>query len=338
MEEFNTQEEFNTRLGICIPTYKRPDQLQLCVRSIIAAAKPHGVPIFISDDSADETNTEAVAVLQAEYQHIIYKRNLNNLGIDGNILRCADICPCDYAWLLGEDDRLLPGAVAAALKVLEREQPAFVAVNYSYVDSGIALVLREKLLALNSDTVLSSEAFFRSNSWAIGFIGACIVNKALWREVLPAPYVGTYFAHVGVILESIAGRDVYLIAEPLVLNRVGGADVFTWSGDAYGVYTGFPKVVRLLAPLYGAAAAEAAAAAFVRQHGLDTLRFMCAKRADSAYNLLIYHKFVEGSDRSRQSKAAAYLIACLPPLPFRGLRAVLSFVRARRSRGVDGIT
>ena len=44
---------FNQRLGICIPTYKRPDQLWLCVQSVIAAAAPYDVPICIADDSAD---------------------------------------------------------------------------------------------------------------------------------------------------------------------------------------------------------------------------------------------------------------------------------------------
>lgn len=323
---------YNKRLGVCIPTYKRPHQLRLCVRSIIASAAPYAVPIFIADDSADETNQAVIAELQAEYPHIVYEANPHNLGIDGNILHSVDICNCDYAWLIGEDDRMLPEAVATVLPILERDAPAFLAVNYSYVDQDIRVVLREKLLKIDSDTIKESAAFFQSDAWAIGFIGGCIISKTLWSKVSPGLYIGTYFAHVGVILESIAGRSVHLIARPLVLNRVGGADVFTWSEDAYGVYAGFPKVARLLTPIYGMEAAEVAAAAFVRQHGLDTLRFMCAKRADRAYNLDVYQQIVKRSARSRSSKWMAYWIACLPPPPFRGLRDLLYFVRQKRNR------
>jgi glycosyltransferase involved in cell wall biosynthesis len=325
---------YNTRLGICIPTYKRPDQLRQCVVSVIAAAEPFQVPIFLADDSADETNAAVVAELQARYPHIIYEKNVCNLGIDSNILHCADICSCDYAWLLGEDDRLRPEAVATVLPILERDAPAFLAVNYSYVDQDIAILLRPKLLAIDTDTTMDSATFFQNTAWAIGFIGACVVNKSRWATVSPTPYLGTYFAHVGVILESIAGQNVFLLAAPLVLNRVGGADVFTWSGDAYGVFAGFPKVARLLAPIYGTEAAEAAAASFIRQHGLDTLRFMLAKRADRAYNIAVYREFVKDSDRSRLSKWAAYLVARLPPHPFRGLRALLYFIRLQRNRKV----
>ena len=326
---------YNTLLGICIPTYKRPDQLRQCVRSIIAAAAPHRVPIFIADDSADDTNTAAVAELQAEYPYLVCERNARNLGIDGNIVHSVDICGCDYAWLIGEDDRMLPEAITTILPILARETPAFVAANYSYVNETISLVLREKQMLLTADRIEDSGVFFQNDAWAIGFIGSCIINKSRWQAVDPAPYIGTYFAHVGVILESIAGLSVHLVAQPLVLNRVGGAEVFTWSGDAFGVFGGWSKVVHLLEPLYGAAACDASAASFERGHGLNTVRFLMAKRADRLYTPAVYRQVVRLSDRSRPYKWAALGIALSPPFVFRVFRAVLSFARQRRNRKVE---
>ena len=327
---------YNTRLGICIPTYKRPDQLRLCVDSLIVSAAPFAVPIFIADDSADDTNVETVRELQARYPHIIYERNVKNLGIDRNILHCADICPCDYAWLLGEDDRLLPNAVATVLPVLERDAPAFLAVNYSSVNEQVSVIIKEKLMALEADTERTAEDFLRQEAPAIGFIGACIVNKALWDQVDPAPYLDTYFAHVGRILASVHGRRVSLLARPLVLNRAGSAAAFTWSDDAYGVYTGWPKVIHRLEPIYGAQACRDCIAAFDRLHGIGTLRFMMAKRADGIYTLEIYRRFVKGGDGGRLFKWAARLVALLPPAPFRALVVLLSLTRRRRSRKVAG--
>jgi glycosyltransferase involved in cell wall biosynthesis len=325
---------YNRRLGVCIPTYKRPDQLRRCVESIIAAAAPFDVPIFITDNAADDTNRAVIAELRARYPHIVYALNEENVGIDRNVQRCINLCDCDYAWGIGDDDRMLPGAVGAVLEALERDSPAFLCVNYSYVDEDVAVVLREKLLPLEADRDEDAAAFFREDAWAIGFLGSCVVNKALWRAVSPAPYLDTYFAHVGVILESVAGRRVSLLAEPQVLNRVGGAEVFTWSGDAYGVFQGFPAVARRLAPVYGAEAAEEAAATFVRRHGLDTLRFMLARRGDRAYNLDVYRRFVRDSRRGRLHKMAAYLVATIPPAPARALRVLFSLMRRRSSQKV----
>ncbi len=115
---------YNTKLGICIPTYKRPDQLRQCVDSIIASAAPFAVPIFIADDSTDETNAEAIAEIQGRYPHVIYEKNAKNLGIDRNILHCADICRCEYAWLMGEDDRMKAAAVSTVLDLLEVREAA----------------------------------------------------------------------------------------------------------------------------------------------------------------------------------------------------------------------
>ncbi len=325
---------YNTHLGICIPTYKRPDQLRLCVESLIVSAAPFSVPIFIADDSADDINVETVSALQARYPHIIYERNPQNLGIDRNILHCADICSCDYAWLFGEDDRMLADGVAAVLAILERDAPAFLAVNYSSVNEEVSLIIKEKLMDVAEDGERTAEEFLRREAPAIGFIGGCVVNKALWDRVDPTPYLDTYFAHVGRILASVQGRSVALLARPLVLNRAGSAAAFTWSDDAYGVYTGWAKVIHLLEPLYGEATCRDCIAAFDRLHGIGTLRFMFAKRADRVYNLDIYRKFVQGSDRSRRHKLVAHLVARIHPLPFRALRTLLFLVRRRRSRKV----
>jgi glycosyltransferase involved in cell wall biosynthesis len=53
-----------TTLGICIPTYKRPDFLRRCVLSALDAAGDRPVRVFIADDSMDETNTALYGELQ----------------------------------------------------------------------------------------------------------------------------------------------------------------------------------------------------------------------------------------------------------------------------------
>jgi glycosyltransferase involved in cell wall biosynthesis len=324
---------YQTQLGICIPTYKRPDQLRQCVLSIIASAEPFAVPIFIADDSTDATNAEVIAELQGRYPHIVYERNAANLGIDRNILHSVDICRCEYAWLMGEDDRMKPEGVSTVLAHLAEasEPPAFIAVNYSSVDEHISYVIKERLMMISADCVEDADTFFRREAPAIGFIGGCVINTALWRTVDPTPYLDTYFAHAGRILESVHGKQVSLVAAPLVLNRTGGAHVFTWSDDAYGVFEGWPRMVRLLEPLYGPEACCACLESFQRLHGLTTLRFLCAKRADNLYNLEMYRRSIQGGNHAPLYRLAAWLIALSPSKPFALLSAGLAAFRAKRN-------
>ena len=49
-----------------------------------------------------------VDAVQRDYPHLHHHRNPRNLGIDGNILHCVDLCDAQHVWILGEDDRMTP--------------------------------------------------------------------------------------------------------------------------------------------------------------------------------------------------------------------------------------
>lgn len=94
-----------TSLGICIPTYKRPDFLRRCVLSAITSANGRPLRIFIADDSVSDINAALLLELTTVHPFVQVNRNQRNLGIDANIQRVVDLCDCDYAWLIGEEDR-----------------------------------------------------------------------------------------------------------------------------------------------------------------------------------------------------------------------------------------
>jgi len=325
-------------LGICIPTYKRPDQLFACVQSIIRSIGNRIVPIFISDDSTDDTNVEVIARLRASYPHIIHDRNPKNLGIDRNILKSANICTCRHAWLIGEDDRMVPEGVPTVLEVLTKSQEPvpFIYVNYASVDETLTLVLHEKSLALQQDTLKRVGDFLENDAWSIGFIGACVINRQLWSTVNPEPYLGTYFAHVGVILEYLKGHQLYLIAKPLVLNRCGTARIFTWAHTAFEVMYGWSHMMKALEPHYGATACEKATESMDSAHGTGTMLWYGYLRADRAFSLAAYRKHVHSAQHSLPHKIGAWLIAVTPPQAFQSVRWVMTHIRRRTCRTISG--
>lgn len=328
---------FNPLLGICIPTYKRPNQLKLAVKSIIHAARDHNICIILADDSTDETNSAVITELMRDYKFIQWHRNKVNLGIDGNILNAVNLCQCKYAWLLGEDDRIIPDAISRILKKISdaSPNPAFICCNYSYVDEDFTMIIRESLLHTQTDCTLEAEQFVQTEAWAIGFIGACIINKSVWETVDQTRYIGTYFAHVGTILESIRHREVLLLSEPSVYNRVGGASVFTWSGDTYGVYKGWDTMMSLLNGVYPEQVCTAGAESFRISTGYGTLRFLSARRADNIYNMKVFRKDVlVNSKLSARYKLTALFIAILPQTVLQLARKNLNRQRKQRGRAI----
>ncbi len=323
-------------LGICIPTYKRPEQLRRCVASIIRSAAPYHVPIHIADDSTDDTNVAVIADLRATYPLVFHHRNPKNLGIDGNILHCVDLCEARYAWIIGEDDRMTPEAVPVVLEVLRRSSAPFVYVNYASVDEDLSLVLNERSLLLDADVEKSADEFLASDAWSMGFIGACVVEKARWAGVRSDAHVGTYFAHVGTIMEAVHGRRVHLVARPVVLNRCGTARAFTWTSSTFDVLHGWDRMLEGLRGTYGAEICERASASFRRAHGLGSVRFFCYLRADGALDAAIHERHVRNGPYSTLGRGASWWIARTPPGVFRAARWALSAIRRARNRRISG--
>lgn len=317
-------------LGICIPTYKRPDHLLACVQSIIRSAGKLTIPIFISDDSTDDTNVATIEQLIVFYPHIIHSRNPENLGIDRNILRSVDICSCRYAWLLGEDDRLLPGAVSSVLDVLKREDPHFLYVNYRSVDASMKIVLKDRSLPLRRDDTMESSEFLARDAWSMGFIGSCVVRTEHWRDIKPDRYIGTYFAHVGRIMAYLKGRSLSRIAEPLVLNRCGSPGTFSWTDSTFEVVNGWKRLMKELEPLYGVKVCKASVQSFERAHGLHSLYFLAYLRADSVFNSQVFKCMIRPSRKSIGYKLGSWIIALAPPIFFQGMRFLLNQARAIR--------
>jgi glycosyltransferase involved in cell wall biosynthesis len=324
----------STELGICIPTYRRPDQLTACVRSVIASAGDAAIPIFISDDATDGTNAEAIGRLQREYPHIVWSRNPANLGIDGNILQSVNICSCRYAWVIGEDDRMTRRAVARVLPLVRAgEQWPFVFVNYASTDPAVRFVLRARALPLEADSAESAEAFLAGDAWAMGFIGACVIRKEDWARVRQEKYVGTFFAHAGVILEALRGRQLFKVADSLVVNRVGSGGMFSWSRHTFDVMTGWRRMTEMLARVYGEELCRASADAFDRHQAWSALAALAAARAERLYDRAAYTRYLRHLPRGAGYHRAARMIAGAPPA---GLRVARGGFRLLRSVVRDG--
>jgi glycosyltransferase involved in cell wall biosynthesis len=231
-------------LAICIPTYRRPALLERCLRSALASAQDRPISVIVADDAVSDANVEVMTRVTAEHPNVQWHRNPNNLGIDDNIQRAVELCTADFAWLVGEDDTFVAGAVAAMVDRLQHLDVPFVFANYRYVDDSMERELGTALPTA-ADGTMPCGPFLEQWLWAVGFLGACVVCKSAWNITSAQPYRGTYYTHVGRIVEMLAREpSVAIVAQPCVCNRVEGQDTFSWKTDSYGVFFGFVAMCR----------------------------------------------------------------------------------------------
>jgi glycosyltransferase involved in cell wall biosynthesis len=110
------------KLTIAIPTYNRSSYLRRAVESLASQLPsiPDGaeVTLRILDNSSTDDTAAVCADLQKQTPLLELIRHPDNIGGDANILRCLEGGTGDYVWCFGDDDYILPGALASICRIL----------------------------------------------------------------------------------------------------------------------------------------------------------------------------------------------------------------------------
>lgn len=120
------------KLSICIPTYNRAAHLANCLNSIILCnlQSDFKFQVCISDNNSTD-GTEAIVRRVGLSLDIKYHKNSSNLGIPRNFLNVVSMADGDFVWLIGDDDLLMPNAIAELYKLIDGHPD----VDFFYVNS-----------------------------------------------------------------------------------------------------------------------------------------------------------------------------------------------------------
>ncbi len=120
------------KLSICIPTYNRVHFLENCLNSIDIASKNSNLKyeVCISDNFSEEKIFPVIENYNKKI-NIIFNRNKSNIGLGANILKSVSFAKGEYAWILGNDDIVLPNSFSFLEGLFERNMD----VDFFYVNS-----------------------------------------------------------------------------------------------------------------------------------------------------------------------------------------------------------
>ena len=109
-------------LSICIPSYNRLNCLENCLNSILIASKNvdnFDFEVCVSDNNSAQDPIEIINKYKKNFK-IKYNRNKENIGFALNAIKTVNISTGKYAWLIGNDDLILPNTLNE-LKTVFRE-------------------------------------------------------------------------------------------------------------------------------------------------------------------------------------------------------------------------
>jgi glycosyltransferase involved in cell wall biosynthesis len=123
-------------------------------------------------------------------------RNGENIGADGNFLRCLEEARGQYVWVMGDDDLLVPGAIADLLSLLEQHEVDLVYLSsFSFsgpVDLEAARREMADKLGRFAEIVTDGGYFLEKVNALIGLISVMLINKNRLEATAHPPIEGLH--------------------------------------------------------------------------------------------------------------------------------------------------
>ena len=114
-------------LTIAIPTFDRNAILADNLARLLPQLTPD-CRVLVLDNCSPVPVADSLALLLAAHPAAVVEvqRNPINVGGSANVARCLEVCETEWVWVLGDDDPVRPGAVAAVLGRLRANTDALV--------------------------------------------------------------------------------------------------------------------------------------------------------------------------------------------------------------------
>jgi glycosyltransferase involved in cell wall biosynthesis len=114
-------------LTIAVPTFNRSRKLDrlldLFRKAIGASCCPNRVELIVCDNASTDSTESVVSHHASISPYIKYYRNEKNLGFDGNIKQCYELCSTNFIWFFSDDDIPDPEAFDRIIGSLDELSP-----------------------------------------------------------------------------------------------------------------------------------------------------------------------------------------------------------------------
>jgi glycosyltransferase involved in cell wall biosynthesis len=170
-------------LTIAIPTFNRPEELKDTLRALFSQPESEQCHVLVVDNCSSEPIAGFLSRSAPDIaERVTVHRNVANLGLSGNLMRCMELAESEWLWILADDDELARDAVASALDACAVSDGRDFTLFAQY-EGEVGGVLTNSTL----------EFFQAINSWArLGFVSTSVYRTSKLKEILS---IGTNYTY-----------------------------------------------------------------------------------------------------------------------------------------------
>nr|WP_315223156.1 glycosyltransferase family 2 protein [uncultured Flavobacterium sp.] len=215
-----------SNLAIAIPTYNRAEIIKFNLESILEELKKFNIPVYISDDSTDDSTELLIKQFKSKHDLFYYRRNEVRFGHDLNCINTITFPKEKYVWYLGDSMIIEPGSIEHVLKCIENENFDFICCNADGRD-----------LNITSRIFTDKTEIFENLCWHLTLTGATIYNKEklAWLHNFDISKFKN-FPQTAIIFEQlvIESSNLYWINKSLVRNNPNKTSY--WARNVFNVF------------------------------------------------------------------------------------------------------
>jgi glycosyltransferase involved in cell wall biosynthesis len=213
-------------LTVTIPTYNRPESLTRVVSKLLAQLNDLA-GLLIIDNCSDQPMAEylKLALPDADFSRIRIVRNRINIGMDGNICRCFELCETPWIWTLSDDDLIEDDAVQTVLEQIDayKENVKIIGFNFFSNCCEVYDVSRSGDVQINSIPELIDKLDVFGN-WM--FMSTGVYNTAAYLQYFRFTFWGSYSMVAFVVPVMLALRDqmTFVLSDKYIVTNTPLAD------------------------------------------------------------------------------------------------------------------
>lgn len=214
------------KLSVAIPTYNRNRVLFETVSELLRFS-PEEVEIVVSDNGSDIPVEDTLSPLLSQHpgRSITIHRNIQNLGVSANLLRCYEKAHGEWIWLLGDDDQLHADSVYRVLAECKLATADTALIDFGHPFTAHT---RERLTVSGMPEIIR-ELYYPDGKpeifrWSDGHISneVCRLDLMLPHLQTGYKYAGTLYPHVAVIFAALQAGSSATLTGPVIASVKDG--------------------------------------------------------------------------------------------------------------------
>jgi len=272
------------KLSICIPTYNRSQELDVCLESLkqsIGDKYRDQIELVISNNASTD-DTERIAKKHlSTIKHGFYIQNPENVGADKNIYLVAERASGEFIWIIGDDDKVTIDAIDSVFDAINSGYEMIV-LNYSVWNRDLSRVLNNSGVGINNNISFTDpNNVLETLNIEPGLISIVIIKreaffltpKKIYFSRINSGFAHLYAFYAGIYLNK--SRVLYHCC-PIVLNRANNTGQY----DLVRYFTqGIEEVFSsLLAIGYSNSAVDRARRSYFRSYWLRNIVFVKVRK------------------------------------------------------------